>query len=709
MEQSPDDERSAAIGADTEASLLRDLPHLHPQIREAIKVTKDSVMNSIIKTYRSCPRKIPEEHAKEAESFHAFAITYERKIGIIGPSGAGKSNLVCSLLRQEGIALAEARGRAVTSFPVHYRSRKAEHKTKFTISVIFPKEEDLGAVLGQMLREYNPLSFIDENEEIDPDEKRGMDEKERAAEDALRALFGSMRGFSLDRFKIGSGITTEDSAKRDMSTLVKKLPFPLDMKNGTWDTKIEKISELRATLKRFRSDGLWPIIESVTIYLDAPLLSSGFVLVDLPGLHDSNHAREKIAREEQARCDDLMVVSNIARANDNPILRTVIEENASQPKDAGGRLATQSITAVCTFSGVVRPEVDDEDADPEALAAANEKHQKARARKGASWDEVEEAKQERDNVVILARNTRVAAELHDEYGCKLVKGQFHVSCVDNHLFTKDGGMWSDISGIPELQDHTAQLTGKTLFKISYDYTGSEYQAILQAFNAWIAASRARPGTIEVVLPAPNEILAYISSLAIRANALSSCFHKLILETINERATLIAERISTRTEAWRRRDSLRVLGALCRKYGVHIIGKGKDRVVLNLNEELTEAFNGLEGHEGMTTWPGFEEKIEAALDAMKKDTITALKDYISKCTELGAPEHVQNALMARQTPLLKIVSEARKQVNKGWDQMKRRAVKGGELCYVKRALLKTYDDAAGEKGELSPILMHYLNL
>jgi hypothetical protein len=285
---------------------------------------------------------------------------------------------------------------------------------------VFPPRVEVAKLLGKLLREYNPQYFIGEDEQMSPAEENDMNEVKLVAGDALQALFGKMKGFSLERFQIGTGITTETSAKQDLGRWIEKLPFPLGAREGTWEKQADTVADLRSCLRMFRENGLWPIIESLIVYLDAPLLASGFILVDLPGYHDSNRARESIARAEQARCDDIMVVSHIARANDSPILHAVVEENASRSKD-GGRLATQSITAVCTHSNVMSKDLE-EDADQEALATATEKFRRLKA-ENAPYTSVELAMQERNNVLMQGRNKRVTDELYATFGSKLAQGR----------------------------------------------------------------------------------------------------------------------------------------------------------------------------------------------------------------------------------------------------------------------------------------------
>lgn len=62
---------------------------------------------------------------------------------------------------------------------------------------------------------------------------------------------------------------------------------------------------------------LWPLIRVVKIYVRSDALSTGVVLVDLPGTADSNAARGAVASRYLAECTAVWVVSRIARAVDD--------------------------------------------------------------------------------------------------------------------------------------------------------------------------------------------------------------------------------------------------------------------------------------------------------------------------------------------------------------------------------------------------------
>lgn len=57
---------------------------------------------------------------------------------------------------------------------------------------------------------------------------------------------------------------------------------------------------------------LWPLISQVKVYCSADALSSGVILVDLPGTGDANQARNSIAKTcTRSRLLDQLQVSNV--------------------------------------------------------------------------------------------------------------------------------------------------------------------------------------------------------------------------------------------------------------------------------------------------------------------------------------------------------------------------------------------------------------
>lgn len=65
----------------------------------------------------------------------------------------------------------------------------------------------------------------------------------------------------------------------------------------------------------------WPLIRQVRVRCNAKALSTGAVLVDLPGVADVNAARNNIAQEYQKNCKYIWITAPITRAVDDKIAR----------------------------------------------------------------------------------------------------------------------------------------------------------------------------------------------------------------------------------------------------------------------------------------------------------------------------------------------------------------------------------------------------
>jgi len=310
---------------------------------------------------------------------------------------------------------------------------------------------------------------------------------------------------------------------------VSELPWPAGMQNGVWNSEIDAIEDLQHSLVLFQDNGLWALIESLTIYLNAPLLRNGVVLVDLPGYHDSNFARVRVARETQAKCDDLLVVIPIARAIDCSILHSVVEANKSRPDIE--MLKLQTVTVVCTHSAVLDKNLEHL-ANHTAMLAAKARLKHLEGREDATNKEVRQAKEQKDALIMKGRNTKVITEINNKYRDLLPKGNFHVHCVDNEVYMNDANR-ADLSGIPQFQEHIACLPGKTLFKLYYNFIGPEHEVTLYSFENWVVSCRLPVGMIKAVLPPPLALWEYHSNLTSWKDNVSNMFVNLVVYPIRE--------------------------------------------------------------------------------------------------------------------------------------------------------------------------------
>ncbi|EFE39643.1 hypothetical protein TRV_05673 [Trichophyton verrucosum HKI 0517] len=86
----------------------------------------------------------------------------------------------------------------------------------------------------------------------------------------------------------------------------------------------QDIIDTNDTISQNKSMQLWPLVELVRLHVKAPVLSTGVVLVDLPGLLDVNTARGTLAQKYIKNCSSLWVVAPITRAVDDHSARTLL-------------------------------------------------------------------------------------------------------------------------------------------------------------------------------------------------------------------------------------------------------------------------------------------------------------------------------------------------------------------------------------------------
>jgi hypothetical protein len=90
----------------------------------------------------------------------------------------------------------------------------------------------------------------------------------------------------------------------------------------------------------------WPLIKVVKIYTKSPALSTGAVIVDLPGVHDSNAARAAVAQGYMKQCTGLWIVAPITRAVDDNAAKTLLGDSFKRQLKYDGGFS--NVTFICS-------------------------------------------------------------------------------------------------------------------------------------------------------------------------------------------------------------------------------------------------------------------------------------------------------------------------------------------------------------------------
>lgn len=104
------------------------------------------------------------------------------------------------------------------------------------------------------------------------------------------------------------------------------------------DSKEKKSSEME----------YWPLIKVVRVYCKASALSTGTILVDLPGVQDSNAARAAVAENYIKMCNGLWITAGIDRAISNKAAQELLGNSFKRQMKYDG--AFSGATFICTKS-----------------------------------------------------------------------------------------------------------------------------------------------------------------------------------------------------------------------------------------------------------------------------------------------------------------------------------------------------------------------
>ncbi|KAI1780219.1 hypothetical protein F4818DRAFT_437499 [Hypoxylon cercidicola] len=287
-------------------------------------------------------------------------------VGVVGNTGAGKSSVINALLDEERLLPTNCL-RACTASPTEISYNYSEDPAeRYQAEVIF-------ITLAEWLRELEILfhDLLDSNGETlrdsrDPDSEAGIayaklkavySHKTRemiakgtpqdfANEPSIQAILGSVK------------LLSESSPEK----LYQKLQVYVDSKEKTPGSNFRK---------RTGPIEYWPLIKVVRIYTKASALSTGAVVVDLPGVQDSNTARAAVAENYMKLCTGLWIVAPITRAVDDKTAKSLLGDSFKRQLKYDGTYSAVSFICSKTDDISITEAVDSLDLEEEISESWN--------------------------------------------------------------------------------------------------------------------------------------------------------------------------------------------------------------------------------------------------------------------------------------------------------------------------------------------------
>ncbi|KAF1844626.1 uncharacterized protein K460DRAFT_282081 [Cucurbitaria berberidis CBS 394.84] len=276
----------------------------------------------------------------------------ERKrtvVGVVGNTGAGKSSVINAMLDEERLVPTNCM-RACTAVVTEIswnNSTDTSSKYRAEIEFISPKdwEKELNVLTQEFLTENGSLS----REASDPNSDAGIAWAKfhsvypKLPKDSLGEL--TVPGLMSERGVVNILGTTKEICTAMPGPFYRELQKYVDSREKITKRDKEKDKSKQREKKTFEME-YWPLIKVVKIYTKSSALSTGAVIVDLPGIHDSNAARSAVAQGYMKQCTGLWIVAPINRAVDDKAAKTLLGDSFKRQLKYDGGFS--GVTFICS-------------------------------------------------------------------------------------------------------------------------------------------------------------------------------------------------------------------------------------------------------------------------------------------------------------------------------------------------------------------------
>ncbi|OJI89614.1 hypothetical protein ASPTUDRAFT_132870 [Aspergillus tubingensis CBS 134.48] len=430
------------------------------------------------------------EKTREASRF-AYPAT--RTVGFIGDSGVGKSSLINSLLDQEGLARSSGDGAACTTVVTEFRSVNDTYPENYTVVADFMDNDEIRELLEELLssiRKYYTEAF---REVRTSEEQENIKVAAKRAWDTLKSLFPHERDLDID-FLAQEG---DEAVATIMSTLLEWAMAGLDTRPGGRDNLqytvvshhadqcMKHLDRLMANDDDGDDPALWPFVKLVRVYLRSPVLRTGLVLADLPGILPrvsrlklrSGASDGKVPTPQLRRgvyCD-MKVTTEIQDVNSEETARTAPAADAVRIRNMNNQIRQLDRRIVQT--GTRRRK------------AHGSKMQSLAAEESNLRDQKETLELQLMNFLVIRRNTSVTNSLLHAWG-----GMARIFCVSNKLYSdhreddpRQANGYLALSGIQELRRYCQSVPADAQFRATVSYLQHEVPALLGSITQWALA------------------------------------------------------------------------------------------------------------------------------------------------------------------------------------------------------------------------------
>ncbi|KZS86329.1 hypothetical protein SISNIDRAFT_492057 [Sistotremastrum niveocremeum HHB9708] len=229
-------------------------------------------------------------------------------IAVCGATGAGKSSLLNAILDDNIVPTSGMKACTSVVVEISYNQEPT-----IDADISFLTRQEWESELTDLLKEIRAVDGVN-----DGDEGEGDEEEAAAAFQKIRDVYPSLKRNQLAKMTPAEILNNHPDITSRLGT-IDRISEPNSASFSV--IKIKKYIEnsldgvvSKAKTRRQREAYLCPLIRLVQIRCHAAPLATGAVLVDLPGVADTNLGRVEVANRYLQKCDFLWIVAPITRA-----------------------------------------------------------------------------------------------------------------------------------------------------------------------------------------------------------------------------------------------------------------------------------------------------------------------------------------------------------------------------------------------------------
>ncbi|KAL8823786.1 MAG: hypothetical protein Q9191_005550 [Dirinaria sp. TL-2023a] len=332
---------SAGEGGQRSFQLQRVLQDAEPEVLETSVTQGVKLLEKLKEPLQSKAQDSPDavQWIQQIENLQKQAVRTKTIIGVVGNTGAGKSSVINALLEEERLVPTNCM-RACTAVvtEISYNYEQAPYRAEIEFISVADWRKELETMFSDLLDSDGKVSRECSNEDTEAGiayAKIKAVYPQKTKEDIAKSTIDSMlREVS---HVLGSSKKIEE---HDSLRFYKRLQHFVDSKEKTTGEKSKDKKKERKEME------FWPLIRVVRLYVKSPPLSTGAVVVDLPGVHDSNAARAAVAEGYMKQCTGLWIVAPITRAVDDKAAKTLLGESFKRQLKMDGGF--NAVTFICS-------------------------------------------------------------------------------------------------------------------------------------------------------------------------------------------------------------------------------------------------------------------------------------------------------------------------------------------------------------------------